>query len=78
MATMNISLTDDLKIFVDQQVADQSYTSTSEYVRSVLRRERDISQLREVLLAGSEGPYQPMDKAYFDNLRSAITDRADT
>jgi len=76
MATMNISLTDDLKDFVEQQANDHSYTSTSEYVRAVLRRERDISQLREALLAGSEGPFQPMDKAYFDNLRSAITDRA--
>jgi len=75
MATMNISLTDDLRDFVEQQVADHSYTSTSEYVRAVLRRERDITQLRGVLLAGSKGPYQHMDKMYFNDLRSTITDR---
>ena len=72
---MNISLTDDLKVFVEQQAADHSYTSTSEYVRAVLRRERDILQLRNALLSGSEGPYQPMDKEYFADLRSAIADR---
>ena len=33
MATMNISLSDDLKQFVDQQVAKHAYTSTSEYLR---------------------------------------------
>jgi len=76
MTTMNISLTDDLKIFVEQQVAEHSFASTSEYVRAVLRRERDILQLRDKVLAGATGPYQPMDKAYFSHLRTGISDRA--
>jgi len=72
---MNISLTDDLKVFVEQQVAEHSFTSTSEYVRSVLRRERDILQLRDKVLAGAAGPYQPMDGAYFSQLRAGISER---
>ena len=73
MATMNISLTDDLKSFVEQQADEHSYTSTSEYVRSILRRERDIVELRDKVLAGAVGPRQPMDEAYFAALRADIT-----
>ncbi len=38
MATMNISLPDELKQFVDAQVAEQSYTSSSEYLRELIRK----------------------------------------
>ena len=72
MTTMNISLTDDLKTFVDQQVVTGSFTSTSEYVRALLRREKAICSLRETVLAGSHGPYTPMDDAYFAALRAEV------
>ena len=35
MSTMNISLPDSLKSFVDGQVSDGDYTSSSEYVREL-------------------------------------------
>ncbi|MCL1923639.1 MAG: type II toxin-antitoxin system ParD family antitoxin [Propionibacteriaceae bacterium] len=72
MPTMNISLTDDLRTFVDEQVTQGSFQSTSEYVRTVLRREKDIATLRASVLAGATGPWTPMDEAYFTSLRSAI------
>jgi len=37
MATMNISLPDELRDFVNEQVAESSYTSTSEYLRQLIR-----------------------------------------
>ena len=37
--TMNISLPDTLKAFVDQRVADRGYGSHSEYVRDLVRRD---------------------------------------
>ena len=40
MATMNISLPDDLKSFVDAQLTGR-YSTSSEYVRELIRRERD-------------------------------------
>lgn len=40
MTTMNVSLPDDLKSFVDSQVNDGNYGSTSEYVRNLIRRVR--------------------------------------
>ena len=71
---MNISLTDDLKAFVDQQVAQGSFASTSEYVRSVLRREKAVASLRDLVLAGSAGPRTPLDEAFFTGLRADVTD----
>jgi hypothetical protein len=38
MATMNISLPDDLRDFVEQQVREKSYSSSSEYLRELIRR----------------------------------------
>ncbi len=71
MATMNISLSDDLKRFVDQQVAAKSFSSTSEYLRELIRRQRDAEQLRELLLEGlSSGPAVPVDETLFDELRA--------
>jgi antitoxin ParD1/3/4 len=40
MATMNISLPDQMKDWVEQQVATGRYANSSDYVRDVLRREQ--------------------------------------
>lgn len=70
MGTMNISLPDSLKAFVEEQVAQQRYGTTSEYVRELIRRDRNRQQLRSLLLAGAEsGPTSVADDAYFDRLR---------
>lgn len=68
--TMNISLPDELKQFVDAQVTEQGYGSTSEYLRELIRKQRDIQQLRHALLEGlNSGPGQQIDDAYFAQLR---------
>jgi antitoxin ParD1/3/4 len=68
---MNISLPDDLRDFVNRKVASQSYSSTSEYLRELIRRERDIETLREKLLAGRDsGPAAHIDDAWFAKLRA--------
>ncbi|MCA1624035.1 MAG: type II toxin-antitoxin system ParD family antitoxin, partial [Acidobacteria bacterium] len=41
MSTMNISLPETLKTFVDSQVSEGDYGSSSEYVRELLRKEKD-------------------------------------
>jgi toxin ParE1/3/4 len=43
---MNISLPDELKSFIDAQVEEHGYGSTSEYLRDLIRRQRDALQLR--------------------------------
>ncbi|MGF1641937.1 MAG: type II toxin-antitoxin system ParD family antitoxin [Rhodospirillales bacterium] len=70
MGTMNISLPDSLKAFVDEQVAARGYGTSSEYVRALIRRERERLRLRALLLDGAASePMPPADGAYFDGLR---------
>jgi antitoxin ParD1/3/4 len=71
MSTMNISLPEHLKAFVDREVAERGYGTSSEYVRELLRREQERRQLRELLLASAaSGPGRPADGSYFDALRA--------
>ena len=53
MSTMNISLPDTLKTFVDEQVSQRGYGTSSEYVRALIRKEQERQQLRCLLLAGA-------------------------
>lgn len=77
MSTMNISLPDSLKSFVDVQVSDGNYTSSSEYVRELLRKEQDRVKLRRLLLDGLESELidEPMDEQYFEKLRKRISEK---
>ena len=73
MTTMNISLPDVLKSFVDDQVGARGYGSSSEYVRELIRKDRDRQRLRELLLEGAASPSAGMaDMDYFDGLRGRV------
>lgn len=41
MATMNISLPDELKQFVERQSADGRYSNNSDFIRDLVRQEQD-------------------------------------
>ena len=71
MSTMNISLPETLKSFVDSQVAEGDYGSSSEYMRELLRREKDRVRLRELILDGAASPLneKPLDAEYFEKFR---------
>lgn len=51
MATMNVSLPDPMKVWVDAQIADGKYSSASDYVRDLIRRDQDYRNKREALIA---------------------------
>jgi antitoxin ParD1/3/4 len=73
MSTMNISLPDALKSFVDVQVAHRGYGTSSEYVRELIRKDQQAQQLRALLLAGAQSPAQEaVSPAYFDALRQKV------
>lgn len=77
MATMNISLPDSLKGFVDEQVAERGYSTSSEYMRELIRKDQDRQHLRKLLLEGAASPPAgPADEAYFDGLHKRIAERA--
>ncbi len=66
-------LPDALKCFVDEQVNQGSYGTSSEYVRELIRKDQDRLQLRAHLLAGAaSAPANPADPAYFDGLRDRV------
>ena len=70
---MNISLPESLKSFVDEQVSQGSYGTSSEYVRELIRRDRDRLHLRGLLLAGAAStPSAPADAGYFADLRDRL------
>lgn len=73
MSTMNISLPDTLRAFVDEQVSRRGYSTSSEYVRELIRKDQDRTRLRGLLLAGAESPpTAPVDEAYFEGLRERV------
>jgi antitoxin ParD1/3/4 len=77
MSTMNISLPDSLKAFVDEQVSQRGYGTSSEYVRELIRRDQDRMALRNLLLAGaSSAPTSPVEATYFDTLRERVQGRS--
>ena len=70
MSTMNVSLPDGLKFFVDEQVATRGYRTSSGYVRELIRRDGDRQRLRGLLVDGAQSrPTLTADGAYFDGLR---------
>jgi len=76
MSTMNISLPEALKAFVDEQVAGRGYGTSSEYVRELIRNDQDRQRLRGLLLDGAASPATgPADAAFFDGLRARARSR---
>ncbi len=77
---MNISLPDEMKSFVDQQVREGDYAGASDYVRELVRREQRSAaeaKLRRLIAEGlASGPPMPLKKTYFDDLRKRVRARA--
>jgi antitoxin ParD1/3/4 len=73
MATMNISLPETLKGFVEDQVQARGYSTSSEYVRELIRREQDRERLRGLLLEGAtSADALPANTEYFAGLRDRV------
>jgi len=64
--TMNISLNDDLKAFVDSRIKTRGYSSTSEYVRDLVRRDEERAKekrFKALIQDGLDsGPGRPWDE----------------
>jgi antitoxin ParD1/3/4 len=73
MSTMNISLPNTLKSFVDEQVSQGTYGTSSEYLRELIRKDKDRKHLRGLLLAGAaSAPVGVADATYFESLRGRV------
>jgi antitoxin ParD1/3/4 len=71
MTTMNISLPETLKAFIDDQVATRGYASASEYLRELIRHEQDRLRFRDLIAEGlGSGPAEDIEDSFFDDLRA--------
>lgn len=70
---MNISLPEALKDFVNEQVAERGYSTSSEYVRALIRSDRDRQRTRSLLLEGAASPPATQaDEGCFESLLSEV------
>lgn len=78
MPTMNISLPDQLKEFVDNQVRSGQYSSVSEYMRDLIRSDEKRKAQEEIdslLLEGvRSGQPTPMTRRDWDAIRAAASE----
>jgi antitoxin ParD1/3/4 len=76
MGTMNVSLPDALKEFVDDRVRKDGYSTSSEYVRDLIRADQARQaerQLLALLRTGLEsGDAVPVTKSYWVRKRKAL------
>lgn len=79
MSTMNISLPDALKAYVDQQVGARGYGTSSEFIRDLIRKDQETQKLRNLLLDGAKSPQlTTANDAYFNGLRAQIRHHSST
>jgi antitoxin ParD1/3/4 len=72
METMNISLPEPMKAFVDSQIAAGRYSSVSEYVRDLIRddeRRKAEERLEALLLEGLRSEKTKLTRQDFDDIR---------
>ena len=79
MTSLNISLPESMRAWIDEQIAKGGYGTASEFVRQLIReaqkREAE-ARLEALLLEGLEsGPPIEVTPEYFRNLRERVAER---
>ena len=81
MAQMNVSIPDKLKGWAESRVAEGRYSSTSDYVRDLVRRDQEAEEARRRLQAAiDEGRASGISDRdpfeYLEELRVGLRNRA--
>jgi len=80
MQTMNISLPDPMKQYVEERVTAGDYSSASEYMRELVRadQKRNAKEQLELTLLESlaEGEAQEVTPEFWASLRSELSKRS--
>jgi antitoxin ParD1/3/4 len=78
-STLNLSLTDELRSFIDQNCGDGTlYATPSEFVRDLLRQkklEREAAEMRDAILAGYQDAIEGRTIAFDGQLRKLLKKR---
>lgn len=79
MTSLNISLPESLKAFVEKQVDEAGYSTPSEYVRELLRADRKRradERIEALVMEGlNSGPGVLADAKYWKSARQELTKR---
>ena len=70
MATMNISLPEQMKAFAEAQTRDGRYSNVSDYMRDLIRRDQErrqaLAEIQALVDEGlASGPSRPFDMTTF-------------
>ncbi len=69
MATMNVSLPDLMKEWVEEQVNEGLYSNASDYIRDLIRQDQDALIKRELLInALKKGEQSGISKRTMDDI----------
>lgn len=73
MSTMNISIPESLRFHVEQKVKKGLYSTHSEYVKELIRKDLEREQLRDLIMEGINSPTgSVIDENYFASLKRRI------
>lgn len=79
MTTMNVSLPDTLRDYIEQQVKIGGYGSSSEYIRDLIRqdqKQKAQEHLQTLLLEGLDsGEALPMSDRDWTEIRQAVQEK---
>ncbi len=79
MTTLNISLPDSMRAYIDQKVSEGGYSTASEYIRQLVRedqKEAAQERLELLLMEGIEsGERIEGSHEYWDKLRRRVQQR---
>ena len=79
MTTLNISLPDSMRAFIEQKVAQGGYSTASEYIRQLVREDQKHAaqqRLEALLLEGLDsGPSREMTRDDWEELRRRVWQR---
>jgi antitoxin ParD1/3/4 len=79
MTNLTISLSEEMRTFIEEQAASAGYGTVSDYLKALVREEqmrRAQERLEELLLEGLEsGPATPMTAEDWDEMRRQYDER---
>ena len=79
MTTLNISLPDSMRTFVDEQVKQKGYSTASEYIRHLIRQDQERSEQKrlETLLMEGLDSGEPIEisEKWWENKREELIQR---
>ncbi len=79
MTTLNISLPDSMRVFIDEQVKKKGYSTASEYIRHLIRTEQEREEqkrLQTLLIEGLDsGEPIEISEEWWENKRAGLIQR---